>query len=108
MLIYVVNEEILRQFEPPARAGPRFCGDTRPKARKSSFELIQRFAVPIHRELIVYRSEEKTDIKEYNSLTSISDKSSLFVYRMACRGASSSTPFVSEPGSGIVATGPGK
>jgi hypothetical protein len=87
MLTYVVNEESLGQFESPARASPRFCGDTRTKTQESSFKLIQRFAVPIHHELITCRSEEKISIKEHNSFTPISDKFSVLGYRIACRGA---------------------
>jgi hypothetical protein len=50
---------------------PRFGGDTRTKARKSSFEFIRRFAVPIRLRLIAYGSEDKIDIQEYKLLSSI-------------------------------------
>jgi hypothetical protein len=108
ILIYVVNEEILGRFEPPARLSPRFYGDTRTNPRNSSFELIQRFTVPTRRGLIAYRSKDKIDISEYKSLSSISDKSSVLGYRMVSRDAQASASFMSQPGSGMITRGPGK
>jgi hypothetical protein len=65
ILTYVVNEKVSHRFEPLARATPRSSRGVRTKARKSSFELIQRFVVPICRELVVYRSEDTIHTKEY-------------------------------------------
>jgi hypothetical protein len=45
-------ERFFHRFEPPARAVPCFCRDAPTTARISLFELVQRFAVPIHRDLI--------------------------------------------------------
>jgi hypothetical protein len=87
ILACVVNSEVLRRFQPPARATPGFCTDTHTKRENLLFELTQRFAVPIRRELIVYRSEDIVHIKEYDLLTRISHKSSVLGYRTVRRGA---------------------
>jgi hypothetical protein len=87
ILTYVVNEKVLRRFDLPARATPQFYRGTSIKARKSSFELIQRFAVPTCGELIAYRSGDTILIKEDNLLTGISYKSSILGDWMAGRGA---------------------
>jgi hypothetical protein len=71
ILPYLVHDEIIGRCEPEARASPRFGGDTRIKARKSSFEFIQRVAVPIRLGLIAYGSEDRIDIQEYKSLSNI-------------------------------------
>jgi hypothetical protein len=74
---------MLRRFESPGRANHRCGGETHTKGPKSSFELIQRFTVLIRQIRIADRSEDKVDIKKYNSLISISDKYSIVGYRMA-------------------------
>jgi hypothetical protein len=38
VMTYAVKEEIVGRDEPPAHSSPRFCGDTRTNAAKSSFE----------------------------------------------------------------------
>jgi hypothetical protein len=108
ILTYVVKKETLHWFEPPARATPRFCGDTRTKARKCPFKLIQRFLVPIHYELIAHGSEDMIHIKEYNSLTGILHKSSVLGYQMAYRGAWQSALSLPQPYSEIMVTIPCK
>jgi hypothetical protein len=87
ILIYDFNEDVLRRFDQPFRTTPGFWRDNCTKARKSSFEWIQRFTIQVRPEFIAYRSEDTIHIKEYNSLTGISYKSSLLSYLMACRGA---------------------
>jgi hypothetical protein len=49
------------ELEPPARASPLLCSDSRTKAPKSHFESPQPFAVPIRREFIAKLSDGTID-----------------------------------------------
>jgi hypothetical protein len=79
----------MRQFEPPARASPRFCRDNLTKAPKSRFELPQPFAGPIRPAFVAELSECTIDDQKFPFLIShsIQFRFSALIHPMMCRGA---------------------